>query len=390
MTQMLASVQDFREAEIVFQNGADIIDLKDPANGALGAVEPSKLMEVIDFIAGKRPVSAACGDLPMQPEVVRKKVEEFAATGVDYIKIGFFPSGHLAGCLEALRALASHNKLIAVLFADYRDTYGKNLFEGLSSAGFHGVMIDTADKSAGRLLDHMTPDQIGKFIKDGQSHGLKVGVAGSLEAPDIPRLLAYAPDFLGFRGALCSGLDRTAPIDAQATAKIRGLIPEALEASAPPGVDYKLLAARGYFPDPAEAGLGTDKIFVRDFVLPVHIGAYSFEHGKAQKVRFDVSADVLRVTRNPEDMRHVVSYDLIMDGIRAIVARGHIELAETLAEQVAAFVLENPRVTRVLVRAEKLELGPGGVGVEIERKNDVKNSSAKPRPIHAHGGRKSS
>jgi dihydroneopterin aldolase len=390
MTQMLASVQDVLEAEIVFQNGADIIDLKDPANGALGAVAPSKLMEVIDFIAERRPVSAACGDLPMQPEVVRTKVEEFAATGVDYIKIGLFASGNLAGCLEALKPLASHKKLIAVLFADYRDTYGENLFAELSSAGFHGVMIDTADKSKGRLLDHMTPDQIGKFIKDGQSHELRVGVAGSLEAPDIPRLLAYAPDFLGFRGALCSGLDRTAPIDAQATAKIRGLIPEALETSAPPGVDYKLLAARGYFPDPAEAGLGTDKIFVRDFVLPVHIGAYSFEHGKAQKVRFDVSADVLRVTRNPEDMRHVVSYDLIMDGIRAIVARGHIELAETLAEQVAAFVLENPRVTRVVVRAEKLELGPGGVGVEIERKNDVKNSSAKPRPIHAHGGRKSS
>ena len=246
MTQMLASVQDVLEAEIVFQNGADIIDLKDPANGALGAVAPSKLMEVIDFIAGRRPVSAACGDLPMQPEVVRTKVEEFAATGVDYIKIGLFASGNLAGCLEALKPLASHKKLIAVLFADYRDTYGENLFAELSSAGFHGVMIDTADKSKGRLLDHMTPDQIGKFIKDGQSHELRVGVAGSLEAPDIPRLLPYAPDFLGFRGALCSGLDRTAPIDAQATAKIRGLIPEALETSAPPGVDYRLLAARGY------------------------------------------------------------------------------------------------------------------------------------------------
>lgn len=394
MTKMLASVQDRQEAEIVFHNGADIIDLKDPSKGALGAVDPGKLLEVIDFISGRRPISAACGDLPMEPQTIRRKVEKMAATGVDYIKIGFFPFGQLAACIEALQPLASHKKLIAVLFADHRNEYEEGLAARFAAAGFHGLMIDTAKKAAGRLLDHMTPDQIGHFVRDCQAHGLMSGVAGSLEAPDVPRLLVFKPDFLGFRGALCAGLSRNSPVDASSTAKIRALIPEAQGAGIPAGVDYKLLAARGYFPDPAEAGLGIDKIFVRDFVLPVQIGAYSFEHGKSQNVRFDVTADVLRVTRNPEDMRHVVSYDLIMDGIRAIVAQGHIELAETLAEQVAAFVLENPRVTRVVVRAEKLELGPGGVGVEIERKNDVKSaaksrqSTSKTEPVHAHGGRK--
>ena len=84
-------------------------------------------------------------------------------------------------------------------------------------------------------------------------------------------------------------------------------------------------------------------------------------------MRFDVTAEVLRLTKSPEDMRHVYSYDIIMDGIRAIVARGHVELSEALAQQVAAHVLEDPRVMRVTVRVEKLELGPGGVGVEIER-----------------------
>ncbi|MEK1887499.1 MAG: (5-formylfuran-3-yl)methyl phosphate synthase [Phyllobacterium sp.] len=394
MTEMLASVRDRQEAEIVFLNGADIIDLKDPANGALGAVELSKLLEVKDYIAGRRPLSAACGDLPMHPDTIRRAVEDVAATGVDYLKVGLFPNAQLDACIEVLKPLAKHGKLIAVLFADHIDAYDDNLVEKLAAAGFYGVMIDTADKAAGRLLDHMTPDQIGHFIKGCHANALICGVAGSLEAPDVPRLLAFKPDFLGFRGALCAGLSRNSPVDAQATARIRGLIPETEGLRAPPGVDYKLLAARGYFPDPAEAGLGTDKIFVRDFVLPVHIGAYSFEHGKSQKVRFDVTADVLRVTRNPEDMRHVVSYDLIMDGIRTIVAQGHVELAETLAEQVAAFVLDNPRVTRVVVRAEKLEIGPGGVGVEIERKNDVRNSArarqtpSKTDEVRAHGGRK--
>ena len=116
------------------------------------------------------------------------------------------------------------------------------------------------------------------------------------------------------------------------------------------GVDYRLLAARGYSPDAAEAALGTDRIFVRDFVLPVRIGAYSFEHGHTQRVRFDVSADVLRMTENPEDMRHVFSYDVIMDGIRAIVASGHVQLVEALAENVAAHVLQDPRVMQFALK----------------------------------------
>jgi len=392
MTKMLASVRDVREAEIVLKGGADIIDLKDPGNGALGAVAPETIRQVVGFVAGARPVSAACGDLPMEPETIRRQAEAIAETGVDYIKIGFFPSDRSGECIEALAGLAEHKKLIGVLFADH--AYPDDLQAAFAAARFHGVMIDTADKSRGRLLNHMSPDRIGNFIRAAHDQKLTSGVAGSLEAPDIPRLLVFSPDFLGFRGALCENQKRNAEIDEAATAGIRALIPEE-EAPAADAtrVDYKLLAARGYFPNPEDSKLGTDKIFVRDFVLPVEIGAYSFEHGKAQKVRFDVTADVLRVTPNPEDMRHVVSYDLIMDGIRAIVARGHIDLAETLAEQVAAFILEHPRVTRVVVRAEKLELGPGGVGVEIERKRETQNASkprgsANPETTHAHGGRK--
>ncbi|GAB1581620.1 (5-formylfuran-3-yl)methyl phosphate synthase [Phyllobacterium phragmitis] len=374
MTKMLASIRDRREAEIVLRGGADIIDLKDPDNGALGAVAPEAIREVVDFVAGARPVSAACGDLPMDPETIRRQAESIAATDVDYIKIGFFPSDRLSACIGALAGLAEHKKLIGVLFAD-RD-YPDDLTAAFAAAGFHGVMVDTADKSRGRLLDHMSPDRIGNFVRAAHDKSLISGVAGSLEAPDIPRLLVFGPDFLGFRGALCQNQKRNAEIDAAATARIRALIPEEeMPATDASRVDYKLLAARGYFPNPEDSKLGTDKIFVRDFVLPVQIGAYSFEHGKAQKVRFDVTADVLRVTPNPEDMRHVVSYDLIMDGIRTIVARGHIELAETLAEQVAALILEHPRVTRVVVRAEKLELGPGGVGVEIERKRETQSAS---------------
>ncbi|WP_292637875.1 (5-formylfuran-3-yl)methyl phosphate synthase, partial [Mesorhizobium sp.] len=227
-----------------------------------------------------------------------------------------------------------------------------------------------ANKANGRLLDHLPPERIPGFVDRAKSLGLMVGLSGSLEAPDIPRLLPFAPDFLGFRGALCGDAGRAGSISAEAVSQIRELVPQESRAGGPSSVDYRLLAARGYSPG-TDPTLGTDKIFVRDFVLPVQIGAYSFEHGHTQKVRFDVTADVLQVTDHPEDMRHVFSYDIIMDGIRTIVARGHIQLSEALAEQVATYILENPRVVRVTVRVEKLELGPGGVGVEIERKRQA-------------------
>lgn len=365
MTRMLASVRDAEEAEVALSGQADIIDLKDPSAGALGAVAPATIRAAVAFVAGRRPVSAVSGDLPMEPVPVRERVEEIAATGVDYVKVGFFPSADAAACAAALAPLAARVKLVAVLFADLEADFG--LLPVLAGHGFHGVMVDTARKGGGRLLDHMGVPRIAAFVAEAKAHRLLVGLAGSLEAPDVPRLLPFAPDFLGFRGALCASPGRTGAIDADAVAQIRALIPEEASAQSP-GVDYRLLAARGYAPGGIDPALGTDRIFVRDFVLPVEIGAYSFEHGHTQKVRFDVSVDVLRVTERPEDMRHVFSYDIVMDGIRAIVARGHVQLSETLAEQVAALVLENPRVARVVVRVEKLELGPGGVGVEIERK----------------------
>ncbi|MGB3388187.1 MAG: (5-formylfuran-3-yl)methyl phosphate synthase [Pseudaminobacter sp.] len=376
MTKMLASVTDTGEAETAIAGNVDIVDLKDPKAGALGALPIADIGALVAAIAGRVPVSAVCGDLPMDPDLIRAKAEEVAAAGVDYVKIGFFPSEKAAACARALSPLAARVKLIGVLFADKEPDFG--LLPVFAECGFHGAMLDTAVKNGSRLLDHMPPTGIPDFTGSCRELKLMSGLSGSLEAPDVPRLLPLKPDFLGFRGALCGPSDRTGKIDAEAVRQIRALIPEERQAEGRSSVDYRLLAARGYSPGAADATHGTDKIFVRDFVLPVEIGAYSFEHGHTQKVRFDVTADVLRVTNTPEDMRHVFSYDVIMDGIRAIVARGHVQLSEALAEHVAAHVLEDPRVMRVTVRVEKLELGPGGVGVEIERRRAKEQSRSLP------------
>jgi dihydroneopterin aldolase len=152
---------------------------------------------------------------------------------------------------------------------------------------------------------------------------------------------------------------------------VRQLIPRgegsASAAKVIPREDHGLLAAQRFSGDPRRSSGATDRIFVHEFVLPVRIGGYAHEREKAQRVRFNVDIDILRLDRVPGGMRDVLSYDLVTDGIGMIVAEGHITLVEELAERVAALVLVHPRVARVIVRVEKLDIRPGSVGVEIIR-----------------------
>jgi dihydroneopterin aldolase len=250
-------------------------------------------------------------------------------------------------------------------------------------------MLDTAGKGAGRLLVHADVPALSAFVETARSHGLIVGLAGGLEEPDIPRLLPLEPDLLGFRTALCAGHDRRAEIDLAAVTAVRALIPRDTAPQAGGNVDYRLLSARGYHPDTAERERAAERIFVRDFVLPVRIGAYSHEHEAPQNVRFDVTVEVRRPRGEQRGMGQVFSYDVITDGIRAIVAEGHVEFVETLAERIAKHVLADPRARRVTVKVEKLETGSGGVGVELSM--DRPEAESLQNPVLAmleDGGRK--
>jgi (5-formylfuran-3-yl)methyl phosphate synthase len=374
MTLLLASVTDAREAEIAVRHGADIIDVKDVRSG-FGAADPAAVAATVDTVARRRPVSAVTGSQHMEHEAVLRAADALAASGASYIKIGLYPGPKRSNCIRALSTLAGRTRLIGVMFADHGPD--EALVAVMADNGFCGVMIDTFQKDRGRLFDYMDIAAIGHFIDEAHSRGLMAGLAGSLEAPDIPRLLLAAPDVLGFRRALCAGEERNAPLNAEAIDIVRGLIPKdsrRIDAGNSPSskLDYGLLAARGYSLEPKHDSDG-DRIFLHDFILPVRIGAYAHERGKMQNVRFNVDARVRRADRLAEDMRDVVSYDLIADSIRIIAAQGHIDLVETLAERIAALVLTHPRVMSVTVRVEKLEVGPGAAGVEIlrHRRRDV-------------------
>jgi dihydroneopterin aldolase len=218
MTRLLASVRSPAEALTALDGGADIIDLKEPAAGALGRLADDVIHDILGAVAGRRPVSATVGDLPLAPQPVRDAVAAMAATGVDIVKLGIFP-GDAASTLAALAPLARKTRLVAVCFGD-RPPLDLDILPRAGDAGFYGVMLDTAGKQGGPLTRHLPLPALADFLDRARRRGLLAGLAGSLGVGDLPLLLPLRPDFLGFRSALTAG-GRTAPLDAAAVARLR-------------------------------------------------------------------------------------------------------------------------------------------------------------------------
>jgi uncharacterized protein (UPF0264 family) len=222
MSKMLASVNSVAEALLVLNAQVDIIDLKQPASGALGALNTELVLEIVEKIAGRCPVSTTVGDLPMQPELIFNAVKAMAKTGVDYVKIGFFPDGDSFAVAEKLSELAKTYRLIAVLFADTQPDFA--LIPALKTAGFKGVMLDTMNKQQGSLTQVMSLSDIEQFINLAQTQALLCGLAGSLKLADIAILKPFQADYLGFRGALCIEQQRTGQLDSSAISQIKRAI----------------------------------------------------------------------------------------------------------------------------------------------------------------------
>jgi uncharacterized protein (UPF0264 family) len=226
MTGMLASVNSLEEAVLVLNENVDIIDLKQPALGALGALDTGLVKAIVTQIDGRCPVSATIGDLPMIPDMVYSAVKAMSDTGVDFVKIGFFPDDDGPGTLDKLATLASQNlkpiNLIAVLFADTQPDFA--IIAALKTACFKGVMLDTMHKKNGSLTQVMSKAKLEEFVRLARTHQLICGLAGSLRLEDIAELMTYQPDYLGFRGALCQDHNRTAHLDKQSIFQIKQAI----------------------------------------------------------------------------------------------------------------------------------------------------------------------
>jgi dihydroneopterin aldolase len=119
----------------------------------------------------------------------------------------------------------------------------------------------------------------------------------------------------------------------------------------------------------ADAARGIRHVFIRNLELNARIGVYHHEEGRTQPIRINVDLAVEDLIDLGDDLAKVVDYGTIEQKIRAIIAEGHVRLAETLAERIAAACFEDPRVRTARVRVEKLHAlaGAESAGVEIER-----------------------
>lgn len=230
MTRLLVSVTDLEEARSAAM--ADLIDLKDPNQGALGAWPLAEILAVRRALPG-RILSATIGDLPLLPETVRQAVRQVAATSVDYVKVGLF-EGDLSATLRALVPLARQTRLVGVLFADRPVDF--SVLEALAQAGFVGAMLDTAGKDRGSLAELRAAGWLREFVERARDLGLLVGLAGSLRLEDIPKLKKLKPDYLGFRGAACQHGQRTKPLDRQRVYQLYQAVHGPLSARPPAAV----------------------------------------------------------------------------------------------------------------------------------------------------------
>jgi dihydroneopterin aldolase len=120
----------------------------------------------------------------------------------------------------------------------------------------------------------------------------------------------------------------------------------------------------------ASAGARLRHVFVRDLDLMASIGIYATEKVKPQRIVVNIDLSVQEGEGpNDDDIGHVVSYEIVVKKVEAILAEGHINLVETLCEKIAAACLKDRRVVAARVRVEKPDIIPNArsVGVEIER-----------------------
>jgi (5-formylfuran-3-yl)methyl phosphate synthase len=212
MTQLLISVRSVEEALIALDAGVDIIDLKDPNIGALGALDLDVSLKILQEIQLFKQLnspqslpltSATVGENHADFEELIKEIDTRAKAGADMIKIAV--SGLFNLCSDAdliINIALSHRiKLIAVFFAD--QSINLALLEKLKNYGFYGAMIDTQKKQQS-LLEICTLSILQEFTQACEKNGLKSGLAGSLKPQHIENLVAINPSYIGFRGGVCA------------------------------------------------------------------------------------------------------------------------------------------------------------------------------------------
>jgi len=217
--KLLVSPQNSSEAVECVNGKADIIDVKNPVEGSLGANFPWVIREIRSIVPNHIPISATLGDVPYKPGTVALAALGAAHAGAIYIKVGLFGTKTVTEAIDVMSAVSKtvveYQLPVAVVAAGYAEGEEIGCINPLfipeiahkSSSDF--AMIDTSNKKHGKsIFDILSVEDLKHFIKNSRKWKLGVALGGSITLAHIPILKKLKPDIVGIRGAVCDNNDR--------------------------------------------------------------------------------------------------------------------------------------------------------------------------------------
>ena len=233
--QLLISIKNEQEVLPAVEGGADIIDVKNPDEGALGANFPHVIRRVRELTPPDIPVSAAVGDVPNLPGTVALAALGAATCGVQYVKVGLLGTQTHAEAVYLLqqvcRAVRGYNPHIRIIATGYADAPKVNALPPLAlpaaavESGVDGCMLDTIRKDGSTLLTNLTAEQLRTFVAQCRTAGLMCALAGSLQrAGDIAQICRLKVAIIGVRTAACRGDRATGQVDRHKVQQLKALL----------------------------------------------------------------------------------------------------------------------------------------------------------------------
>lgn len=226
--ELLVSPSSIEEAKKSL--AADIIDVKKPSEGSLGANYPWVIRAVKELT--EKPVSAAIGDYDFRPGSAALSAYGAACSGADYIKVGMMFSGAervqelIEAVVKAVKYDFPEKYVVIAAYGDYSRLNTISPFEMApiaAGAGADVAMIDTGIKDGRSVFEYLDEIMLTSFVEQNRDLGMKTALAGSLKFEDIERLKRISPDIIGVRGMVCGG-DRFATIQPALVEKAMGMI----------------------------------------------------------------------------------------------------------------------------------------------------------------------
>jgi uncharacterized protein (UPF0264 family) len=215
---LLISPVDEQEALETILGGADIVDVKNPKEGPLGASFPWIIKRIRSITPKNIEVSCTIGDIPNLPGSVSLAALGAASTGVNYVKASLYGLKTEADSVylmqNVVKAVKDYNDSIQVVVAGYADAERIGSISPLlipqvaRDAGCDIAMIDTAVKDGKNLFDFINTENLCTFVDESHKYGLKAALAGSIKREHLIPLCRLNPDIIGLRGAACTDGDR--------------------------------------------------------------------------------------------------------------------------------------------------------------------------------------